>query len=79
MREQSRFARSNVPVKLREHALRQVIGFDLVAGRQCAHFGNQTPVTADDPLKQSRWRQVVESPVLAIPLSGAKYQGQITR
>ena len=79
MGRQAGFARGDVAKQLGQHALGQVIGFDLVIDGERAEFGNQAPVAADDAFEKTRYREMVQTAVFAITLASAEYQGQVAR
>ena len=78
-RERARLARSNVAQQVRNDALRQVPGLDLVVHRQLLDARHQPPVPADHARQQSRLAQVVQPPVFAVPLPGGIDQAQAAR
>ena len=64
---------------MRDHALRQVPGFDLVVYRQFLNAGHQAPVPADHALEQARVAQVVEASLLAVALPCGVDQREVAR
>ncbi len=54
----------------------QVVCLNLVFYGQTAQLGNQSPVAAHHALDHSGMSQVVEAPVLSVPLAGRVDQGQ---
>jgi hypothetical protein len=75
----SRFARGNIAKEVGDHPLRQVVGLNAIGHRQLLQLGNQAPVTADDAADQAIVAEVVESPLLAIALSGRINERQVAR
>ena len=53
-RQVSRLARGDVAEQVRDHALRQVVGLDLVADRERLQLGHETPMAADHAPDQAR-------------------------
>ena len=75
MSDSSRLAGCNVPVKMTDHSLGQVVTFYLAFNGQGSQLGGQSPVAADDPPNQPFMGQVVHPPVPAVPLAGGINQG----
>ena len=78
-REVSRLARGNVAEQMRDHALRQVVGLDLVAYGERLQLGHEAPVSADHALHEARVTQVVEPALLAVALAGRVDERQVAR
>ena len=72
-------ARGDVPVEMRDHALRQVVGLDLVADREALQLGHEPPMAADHAPDEPRLRKMVEAAVLAVSLAGGIDQGEVAR
>ena len=72
-------ARGDIAVQVRDHSLRQVVGFDIVIQRQFAQSRHQPPVTADDPLYQSAMAEMIESTLVAVTLARGVDEGQAGR
>ncbi len=66
-----RLARSDVAEEMHDHALRQVVGFQLVRYRQGLKFRHEPPVAPDHAPHEARMPEVVEAALLAVALSGA--------
>ena len=47
--------RGDVAEQMRDHALRQIVGLDLVGDGEVLQLRHETPMAADDPLDQARW------------------------
>ena len=69
--------RGDVPEQMRDDALRQIVGFDLVADRQPLHLRHQSPVPADDPLEKALVAEVIEAPLPAVALARGVNEGQV--
>ena len=72
-------AGGDVAEQVRDHALRQVVGLDLVVHRQLLQLRHQAPVAADDALDQALVAEVVEAALLAVALAGGVDQRQVAR
>ena len=73
----ARLARCDVAVKLRDHALRQVVRLDPVGDGQLLQLGYQTPVTAYDAPDEPFVAEVVQTLVLAVALPCSVDEGEI--
>jgi hypothetical protein len=51
----------------------------VIGDGQLLEFGNQSPVTADDSLDESRVAQVIQATVLAIPLTARVNECEVMR
>src|SRR5262245_24721045 len=71
------FARGDVTEEMRDHALRQVVGLDLVADGEGLQLWHEPPMPADHPLDEPRLRKMVEPPVLAVSLAGGIDEGEV--
>ena len=78
-RQRARLAGGDVAEQMRDHALRQVPGLDLVVHRQLLDARHQAPVPADHALEQARMAQVVEAALLAVALACGVDQREIAR
>ncbi|MNV16862.1 hypothetical protein D3C71_1076330 [compost metagenome] len=78
-RERAGLARSDVAEQMRDHALGQVPGLDLVVHRQLLDARHQAPVPTDHALEQTRVAQVVEATLLAIALPCGVDQREVAR
>ncbi len=67
----------DVAEQVGNHALRQVVGFDLAGDGQLAQFGDQPPVAADHPPDQPFVAEMVQAALAAVALTGGVDQGQI--
>ena len=77
-REVPGLAAGDVAKQVRDHALRQVVGLDLVVDRELLQLRHQAPVAADGALHQPgdgpRW---LRPRVLAVALAGGVEQGEV--
>ena len=78
-REVPRLAGCDVAVKVRDDALRQVVGFDVPADCQFLQLRHETPMAADDAGYQPLVPEVVEAAFLAVALAGRIDERQVTR
>ena len=78
-RQQPGLARRDVAEQMRDDALRQVVGLDLVGDGQCLQLGHQPPVAADHALDQSLVAEMVEAAILAVALAGGIDERQVAR
>ena len=74
-----RLARGDVAVQVRDHALRQVVGLDLVGHGQCLQLGHQAPVAADHPPHHALVAEVIESAIAAVALPRGVDQREVAR
>jgi hypothetical protein len=72
-------ARGDVAEQLRDHALRQVPGFDAVFHRELLQLRHQAPMAADDPSHQTLMREVIQPALASVALAGGVDQGEIAR
>ena len=72
-------AGGDVAEQVGDHALRQVVGLDLVGDGQLLQLRHQAPVAADDAPHQPVVAEVVEAALLAVALAGGIDQGQVAR
>ena len=79
MGERARLAGGDVAEQVRDHALRQVVGLDLVGDRERLQLRHQAPVAADDALDQPVVAEVVEAALLAVALAGGVDERQVAR
>ncbi len=61
-------ARGDVPVQVRDHALRQVVRLDPVADGERLQLRHQAPVASDHALDEPVVPQMIEAALLAVPL-----------
>ena len=78
-RQQSRLARRDVAKKVRDDALRKIVGLDLVGDRQRLQLGHEPPVAADHALDESLVAEVIQSAIPAVALSGGVDERQVAR
>ncbi len=78
-RELARPVRGDVAEQLRDHALRQIPGLDLIRHRQRLQSRHQAPMAADHAPYQPGVAEVVEPAVLAIALAGGVDQCEVAR
>ena len=71
--------RSDIAIQMRDHALRQVVGLDLVGDRQPLQRRHQAPVPADHAPHQSLMPEMVQAAQLAVTLAGRIHQRQVAR
>lgn len=71
--------RRDVAKKMRDHALRKIVGLDLVGDREFLQARHESPMATDDTPDQSRMAEMVEAPVPPIPLPRGVNQRQIPR
>ena len=69
----------DVAKQMRDDALGQVVGLDLIGKCQLLQLRNQAPMSADHPPDQSLVGQMVEPAIPAISLAGGIDQRQIAR
>jgi hypothetical protein len=62
-----------------DHALREVVGFDLAGRGQISQSGRQVPVPADDAREQPLMGQMVEAAGPAVALTGRLHEGEVAR
>ena len=72
-------AGSDVTKQVRDHALRQVVGLNLVARGQCLKLRHQPPVPAHHALDQPAMAEMVEPALLAIALTRGVDQRKVAR
>ena len=75
--DDARTAGRDVPEPVRDHALRQAVGLQLVRGGQPAQRRNQPPVPADHAAHHARMPEVVQPAALPVALSGGEDQSQL--
>ena len=71
--------RGDVAEQMRDHALRQIIGLDLVGDGEMLQLRHQAPVAADDSAHEPLVREMVQSALLAVALACRIDQCQIAR
>ena len=69
-------SRGNVPEKLGDHPLGQVVAGQLVFRAQPAQLGGEPPVAADHPAAKALHPQVVQAAAVAVALTGGVQGGQ---
>ena len=72
----ARRVRGDLPVEVRDHAERQVVGLDPPLDRHGAELRHERPVAADDALDEARDRQPVEAALLAVARRGGEHQAE---
>ena len=72
-------AGGDIPIKLADHALGQIIGFDQPVGGQLSDLGDQAPMPADHAFQKALKAQPVEAAILAVALTRREEQGQVPR
>ena len=72
----ARLSRGNVPEKLGDHPLGQVVAGQLVFRAQPAQLGGEPPVAADHPAAKALHPQVVQAAAVAVALTGGVQGGQ---
>ena len=77
-RQVARPVRGDVAEEMRDDALRQIVGLDLVGDRQVLQLWHEAPMTADNSAHQAFVRKVIEAALLAIALTGGIDEGQIS-
>ena len=71
--------RGDVAEQVRDHALRQIIGLDLIVDRELLQLRHQAPVAADDFAHEPLVRKMVQSTLLAVALACRIDQCQVAR
>ena len=79
VREQARPMGGDLAEEQADHALREVVGLDLVLDGQFPQPRRQVPVAANDTRDQSFMRQVVETARPAVTLAGRVNERQVLR
>ena len=79
MGDRADVVRGDIAVHVRDNALRQVVGFNLVVQRQLTQTGRAVPVAADDALDHALMAVVVAAGAVTVALTGCKEQGQVVR
>ena len=69
----------DVAEQMRDHALRQIIGLDLVGDGEMLQLWHQAPVSTDDFAYEALVREMVQSALLAVTLACRIDQRQIAR
>ncbi len=69
--------RGDIAEQLRNHALRQVIGFDAVIDRELLQSRHKSPMPADHTLDQPLVRKMIQPFDAAIALTGCIYKREI--
>ena len=64
---------------MRDHALRQVVGLDLIGHGERLQFRHQSPMSADDTFDEARMAEVIQPALAAITLAGRIDQRQVAR
>ena len=77
--QQPGLTRGGIAEQLRDHALRQVVGLDLVLHGHLAELTRHPPVPPDGPLEQAFVAQPVRAPPLPVSLCHGERQRQIPR
>src|SRR3954454_20182751 len=77
--EMTRPFRGDVAKQMRDDPLRQVVSLDLIGDRKTLEFRHQSPVPANDSSDEAGVPQMIESALLAIPLTGGIDQRQTAR
>ncbi len=70
-------AGGDVPEQVGDDALGQVVGLHLVGQGQGLDLGGEAQMAADDPAQQAFVAEMVQPPVLAIPLPRREDEGQV--
>ena len=78
-RDMAGSVRSNVAEQMRDHALRQIIGLDLVGDGEMLQLRHQAPVATDDSAHEPLVREMVQSALLPVALACRIDQRQIAR
>ena len=76
--EQAGFARGDVAVEVRDAALREVVGLDLVLQSELADARDQPPVPADHAPQQTVAAEPIQALPLAVPLPGGEDEGEVS-
>ena len=71
--------RGNVAEQMGDHALRQIIGLDLVLEGELLQLRREPPMAADHPLDEPLMGEVIEPAVLAVALTGGIDEGEVLR
>src|SRR4051794_17236049 len=69
----------NVTEQLRNHSLREIVGFNLPSNGQSLQLGHETPMTANHPFDQTGITEMIETTILAITLASGIDQSQVPR
>ena len=72
-------ASGNITKQMRDHALGQVVGFNLVVDRELLQRRYQPPVPSHNALDHATVAKMIEPARLAIALAGRIHQRQLTR
>ena len=78
-RDMARPVRGDVAEQVRDHALRQVVGLDLVGDGELLQLRHQAPMAADDALDQALMAEMIEPALLAVALAGGIDERQVAR
>ena len=71
--------RGDVAEEVGDHALRQVVGLDLVGDGELLQLRHKAPMAADDASDQPLMREVIEPAILAVALAGGIDQREVRR
>ena len=69
----------DVAEQMRDDALREIVGLDLVGDREALQLGHQSPVPADHAPHQAFMAEVIEAALLAVALARGIDQREIAR
>ena len=69
----------DVAEQMRDHALRQIIGLDLIGDGEMLQLRHQAPVSTDDSAYEALVRKMVQSALFAVTLASRIDQCQIAR
>jgi hypothetical protein len=72
-------AGGDVAEQVRDHALRKVVGLDLIGNGHLLQFRRKAPMATDHALDQSLMGEMIEAAVLAVALARGIDQGEVAR
>ena len=78
-RDMARPVRRDVTEEVRDHALRQIIGLDLVLHREALDFRDEAPMAADHAPDEAGMAEMIEAAFLAVALASRVDEREIAR
>ena len=71
--------RRDIAEEMGDHALRQIVGLDLVLHREALDFRDEAPMAADHARHKAGMAEMIEAALLAVALAGRIDEREIAR
>ena len=60
-----------------EHALRKIVGLDLIREREDPESGREVPMTPDDATQEPAMGEMIQAAIAPVTLAGTIVEGQV--